>query len=155
MAIWSWPRPVGTKWSQTGPTARGGTLNRLHFLTRRSHVACQPGRTRLALRQHQGLALALTPSVAALQTLTLRSSVRFRAARSPISAIEPTGQDLGAMSGKRKGEAAPAALSLPTKTKSPGMLRGASRTKGVGGEGLGACLPFASSMHRADLSFPS
>jgi hypothetical protein len=44
--------------------------------------------------------LALTPSVASLQTLTLRSSVRFRGVpphhRSPTSAIEPAGQDLGA-----------------------------------------------------------
>jgi hypothetical protein len=44
--------------------------------------------------------LALTPSVASLQTLTLRSSVRFRSVaphhRSPTSAIEPAGQDLAA-----------------------------------------------------------
>ena len=44
--------------------------------------------------------LALTPSVASLQTLTLRSSVRFRGVaphhRSPTSAMEPAGQDLGA-----------------------------------------------------------
>jgi hypothetical protein len=44
--------------------------------------------------------LALTPSVASLQTLTLRSSVRFRGVaphhRSPTSAMRPAGQDLGA-----------------------------------------------------------
>jgi hypothetical protein len=44
--------------------------------------------------------LALTPSVASLQTLTLRSSVRLRGVaphhRSPTSAIEPAGQDLAA-----------------------------------------------------------
>jgi hypothetical protein len=44
--------------------------------------------------------LALTPSVASLQTLTLRSSVRFRGVaphhRSPTSVIEPAGQDLAA-----------------------------------------------------------
>jgi hypothetical protein len=44
--------------------------------------------------------LALTPSVASLQTLTLRSSVRLRGVaphhRSPTSAIEPAGQDLTA-----------------------------------------------------------
>src|ERR1700745_1267691 len=44
--------------------------------------------------------LALTPSVASLQTLTLRSTVRFRGvaphSRSPTSAMEPAGQDLGA-----------------------------------------------------------
>ena len=44
--------------------------------------------------------LALTPSVASLQTLTLRSSVRFRGVaphhRSPTSAMQPAGQDLGA-----------------------------------------------------------
>src|ERR1700688_1999222 len=43
--------------------------------------------------------LALTPSVASLQTLTLRSSVRFRGVaphyRSPTSAMEPAGQGLG------------------------------------------------------------
>jgi hypothetical protein len=43
--------------------------------------------------------LALTPSVASLQTLTLRSSVRFRGVaphyRSPTSAMQ-AGQDLGA-----------------------------------------------------------
>src|SRR5271167_3155267 len=47
-----------------------------------------------------GRRLALTPSVASLQTLTLRSSVRFRGLaphhRSPTSAMEPAGQDLGA-----------------------------------------------------------
>src|SRR5271168_3354988 len=46
------------------------------------------------------LRLALTPSVASLQTLALRSSVRLRGVaphhRSPTSAIEPAGQDLGA-----------------------------------------------------------
>src|SRR5580704_13424418 len=44
--------------------------------------------------------LALTPSVASLQALTSRSSVRFRGVaphhRSPTSAMEPAGQDLGA-----------------------------------------------------------
>jgi hypothetical protein len=44
--------------------------------------------------------LALTPSVASLQTLTLRSSVRFRGVaphhRSPTSAMQPAGQDLAA-----------------------------------------------------------
>jgi hypothetical protein len=47
-----------------------------------------------------GTRLALTPSVASLQTLTLRSSVRFRGVaphhRSPTSAMEPAGQHLGA-----------------------------------------------------------
>jgi hypothetical protein len=44
--------------------------------------------------------LALTPSVASLQALTSRSSVRFRGVaphhRSPTSAMQPAGQDLGA-----------------------------------------------------------
>src|SRR6476659_6182125 len=44
--------------------------------------------------------LALTPSVASLQALTSRSSLRFRGVaphhRSPTSAMEPAGQDLGA-----------------------------------------------------------
>src|SRR6516162_1569410 len=44
--------------------------------------------------------LALTPSLASLQALTLRSSVRFRGVaphhRSPTSAMQPAGQDLGA-----------------------------------------------------------
>src|SRR6202007_3453681 len=44
--------------------------------------------------------LALTPSVASLAALTSRSSVRFRGVaphhRSPTSAMQPAGQDLGA-----------------------------------------------------------
>jgi hypothetical protein len=44
--------------------------------------------------------LALTPSVASLQALTSRSSVRFRGVaphhQSPTSAMQPAGQDLGA-----------------------------------------------------------
>jgi hypothetical protein len=44
--------------------------------------------------------LALTPSVASLQALTSRSYVRFRGVaphhRSPTSAMQPAGQDLGA-----------------------------------------------------------
>src|SRR6202008_4128412 len=44
--------------------------------------------------------LALTPSVASLQTLKFRSSVRFRGVaphhRSPTSAMQPAGEDLGA-----------------------------------------------------------
>jgi hypothetical protein len=42
--------------------------------------------------------LALTPSVASLQALTSRSSVRFRgvAPQSPTSAMQPAEQDLGA-----------------------------------------------------------
>src|ERR1700751_5956164 len=43
--------------------------------------------------------LALTPSVASLQALTSRSSVRFRGVaphhQSPTSAMQPAGQDLG------------------------------------------------------------
>src|ERR1700756_3662969 len=44
--------------------------------------------------------LALTPSVASLQALTSRSSVRFRGVaphhQSPTSAMQPAGQDFGA-----------------------------------------------------------
>src|ERR1700747_2105363 len=44
--------------------------------------------------------LALTPSVASLQALTSRASVRFRGVaphhQSPTSAMQPAGQDLGA-----------------------------------------------------------
>src|SRR6201997_1271428 len=44
--------------------------------------------------------LALTPSVASLQALPSRSSVRFRGVaphhQSPTSAMQPAGQDLGA-----------------------------------------------------------
>ena len=54
--------------------------------------------------------LALTPSVASLQALTSRSSVRFRGVaphhRSPTSAMEPAGQDLGAINGQYRSNGA-------------------------------------------------
>jgi DJ-1/PfpI family len=54
------------------------------------------------LRQHQGLALALTPSVAALQTLTLRSRRKRRALTLPLTQSNGQARRVSAQKSKVK-----------------------------------------------------